>query len=113
MAIVLIGHSLVQGQPLMEKRSAVFLPVEKESGQATNPLAQPNLFNVYFPVESGISITNIPGPFLSGEELGKSEVHKVIASVADNRACVFLQIYYKVDRTPILLKYIFPFHSFL
>lgn len=113
LAIALFGHSLAQGQPLMEKRSAVISPAEEESDEPTYPFAQQNLFYVYHPVESGVSISNTLAPLLSAEEQEKSAVHKFIASVVENRATVYLHIYHLVDRAPILLKYIFPFHTFL
>lgn len=113
-ATVLIGHSLVQGQPVMEKRSAVLSPPEEKSSQSTNPLAQPNLLNIYFPVESGINIlSNIPVPYFSEEDQERSAVQKYIISAAENRAIEYLQLYESVNRVTAVLKLIFPFHTFL
>lgn len=114
LAVVLFGHPAVQAaQPLAETMDAVFIPLEEENGQQTHPFAQPNLFNVYHPVESGTSVSNIPAPFLSAEEREKSAVHRFIISAEENWATVYLQIYHFVDRSPLLLKYIYPFHAFL
>lgn len=113
LALVLFGHSLVLGQPVMEKRAVVVSPAAEKSSQSTHPLAQPNLFNVYHPIESGISINNIPAPWLSGEEREQSAVHKFIVSAAENRATEYLQLYKSVNRATGVLKLIFPFHAFL
>lgn len=112
-ALGLFSHSLVQAQPLAEKRAGVVSPAEEEKGHSTHPFSQPNLFNVFHPVESGTSVSNIPLPLLSAEEREKSAAHKFMASAAENWTTVYLQIYHLVDRSPLLLKYIFPFHSFL
>ena len=112
-AVALFSHSLVQAQPLVEKRAAVVSPAGEENEQSTHPLAQPNLFNVYHPVESGLSVSNIPAPLLSAEEREKLAVYKFIALAAENWTTVYLQIYHSVDRSPLLLKFIFPFHAFL
>ncbi len=112
-AIALFGHSLVQGQPVMEKRSAVLSPAEEKSTHSTHPLAQPNLFNVFHPAESGISISNIPAPWLSGEEREQAAVHKFIISAEKSRSTVYLQLYESVNRAARVQKLIFPFHTFL
>lgn len=114
LAIVLFGYSLVQGQPTIEKRSAVFSPTEEQSSRSTNPLAQPELYNVYYPVESGINIlSNIPVPYLSEEDQKQSTIQKSVISFAEKRAIEYLQLYKSVNRVTVVLKLIFPFHSFL
>lgn len=112
-AIGLFSHSLVQAQPLAENGVGVVLPAAEAKGHSTHPLSQSNLFNIYHPVESGISVSSIPLPLLSAEEREKSAGHKFMALAAENWTTVYLQIYHLVDRSPLLLKYIFPFHSFL
>lgn len=112
-SVLLFGHSLVQGEPMVKKRSAVVSPAGERSAESTHPLAQPNLLNAFHEAERGINSSNIPAPWLSVEEREQSAVHKFILSAAENRTAVYLNIYDSIDRSPISLKYIFPFHAFL
>jgi len=112
-SVLLFGHSLVQGDPMVEKRSAVVSPAGERSAESTHPLAQPNLLNAFHQAESVINTNNIPAPWLSVEEREQSAVHKFIVSASENRTAVCLKIYDSIDRAPISLKYIFPFHVFL
>jgi hypothetical protein len=98
---------------MVKKRSAVVSPAGERSAGSTHPLAQPNLLNAFHEAERGINSSNIPAPWLSVEEREQSAVHKFILSAAENRTAVYLNIYDSIDRSPISLKYIFPFHAFL
>jgi hypothetical protein len=114
LAIALFGHSLVAEQPLTEKGAAAVASASDHGNQSTNPLAQPNLHNVYLPVESGINVlTTIPVPYISGEDQEESAVHKFIVRTAQNRAREYLHCYKLANRVATVLKLIFPFHSFL
>lgn len=111
--IVLSGNMWVKAESAAGSSLSVVEADTKSKSPSTHPFDQPNLFNVFHQAESGVSISNTPAPLLSGEDREQSAIHDFIASVVENRATVYLQIYHLADRVATFLTLIYPFHTFL
>ncbi|WP_445663964.1 hypothetical protein [Fodinibius sp. AD559] len=113
LVIVLSGDMWVHAESAAESSLSIVQADTKNKSQSTHPFDQPNLFNAFHQAESGINISNVPAPLLTGEDREQSAVHKFIVSAAENRSAVYLQIYQLSDRVTAVLKYLFPYHAFL
>lgn len=115
LTLLLMGGSVVQAGPsTAEQHDASIQPAAQGGAQSTHPLDQPNLFNIYHSAESsGNLINNSPVPSLSGDERDDNAKSRMAALAIKQQVSTCLHIFEISDRRAVVLKLIYPFHTFL
>lgn len=116
LGLVLLGSSFMQvsSHSDTDGKFSVTPPSEENGPQSTHPLDRPNLFTIYYQVESVDSLpSNIPVPQIPVDERDDAGQRRIAKCEAQNSVSVWLRNYKIIDRRPGVLKLIFPFHTYL